>query len=281
MQVSSVMEQLLFSTVRIQTKASGGREGVGTGALVTVQSDDGEIPVLVTNRHVIDGSSSMTLSFVQSDGAQPILGKRLALTVDDPGSQWVYPEEPNIDLAAMPANGVIAHLTSLGTPPFIRSIPESIALSDGEAVDLDALENLVFIGYPNDIWDTTNGLPVVRRGITATPLSVDFEGEPAFLMDGSVFPGSSGSPVFIVDVGMFRRKQGGTVIGSRIHFVGTVAMVYVKKEEGRIEARPAPIAVEPIPIVNQMIDLGYVIKAQQVVRLARRTLKRLKRPREP
>lgn len=66
---------------------------------------------------------------------------------------------------------------------------------------MDAIEPITFIGYPNGIWDSTNLLPVARRGTTASPIEVDFEGSPRFLIDASVFGGSSGSPVFILNQG--------------------------------------------------------------------------------
>jgi hypothetical protein len=74
---------------------------------------------------------------------------------------------------------------------------------------------VTFIGYPNGIWDSKNLLPVVMRGTTASPIEVDFEGTPRFLIDASVFGGSSGSPVFILNQGTYSMKDGGVAVGSR------------------------------------------------------------------
>ena len=40
-------------------------------------------------------------------------------------------------------------------------------------------------------------MPILRRGTTATPIALNFEGRPEFLIDAAVYPGSSGSPVFV------------------------------------------------------------------------------------
>jgi V8-like Glu-specific endopeptidase len=62
--------------------------------------------------------------------------------------------------------------------------------------DLDAIERIIFVGYPNGMYDRKNYTPILRQGITATPFHLDYDGLPAFLIDASVFPGSSGSPVY-------------------------------------------------------------------------------------
>ncbi|MFT3756084.1 MAG: hypothetical protein QM769_09065 [Pseudoxanthomonas sp.] len=68
-----------------------------------------------------------------------------------------------------------------------------------QVTKLDAAESVTFISYPNGVWDSKNLLPVARRGTTASPIEVDFEGTPRFLIDASVFGGSSGSPAFILN----------------------------------------------------------------------------------
>lgn len=59
------------------------------------------------------------------------------------------------------------------------------------------------IGYPNGLWDSQNNLPIIRRGITATSVKKDYNGKKEFLIDAAVFPGSSGSPVFIFNEGSY------------------------------------------------------------------------------
>ena len=122
--------------------------------------------------------------------------------------------DPRVDVAALPILPILEKMTEGGAPPFFRSVSSEISLSSQLAEGLDALENVIFIGYPNGIFDSRNLLPVTRRGTTATPISVGYEGSPSFLIDASIFPGSSGSPVFLLDNGSCQPRGGGLAIGS-------------------------------------------------------------------
>ena len=99
------------------------------------------------------------------------------------------------------------------------------------------IESITFIGYPNGIWDEINLLPVVRQGTTATAYYYDFQGEPKFLIDASVFPGSSGSPVFIYKFGSYTKRNGNLHVGSLLLFIGIIAEVYLIREEGLVSCR--------------------------------------------
>ena len=56
---------------------------------------------------------------------------------------------------------------------------------------------VLFVGYPNDYYDTVNNLPLVRKGTLASMPNIDFRGKGAVVIDAQVFGGSSGSPVFV------------------------------------------------------------------------------------
>jgi len=137
--------------------------------------------------------------------------------------------------------------------------------SEDALAELDALEEVIFIGYPNGIWDRKNFLPIMRRGITATPVTVDFQGKKQFLIDASVFPGSSGSPVFILNVGMYTNKFGVTKVTSRLLFLGVVASVFFQQDINEIRILSQLTLGVPVAISRQMIDLGIVYKASTII----------------
>jgi len=115
-------------------------------------------------------------------------------------------------------------------------------------------------------WDRKNLLPILRTGTTASPVAVDFEGSPTFLMDASIFPGSSGSPVFVYNPGMYYSKTGVTTVGTRLLFVGVVASVFFRRELGQIVTMPVPTVDGPVVALSrEMIDLGVVFKPHTVV----------------
>jgi hypothetical protein len=129
---------------------------------------------------------------------------------------------------------------------------------------LDAIENVVFVGYPNGMYDTKNLTPIMRTGITATHPALDYCGDKAFLIDASVFPGSSGSPVFIVNNGAYVNKGSGIAMVTRALFLGVLSDVFVRQDEGEIKIENIPTRRRMVPVTEQMIDLGYVIKAERI-----------------
>ena len=100
--------------------------------------------------------------------------------------------------------------------------PTIIAPNTDTTPDIGLIEDVLFVGYPNGMFDKANNLPVARRGITATPATVDYGGRPVFLIDASVFPGSSGSPVFLYNVGGWRSTTA-FVAGDRILFLARIS----------------------------------------------------------
>ncbi|MEW6007825.1 MAG: hypothetical protein AB1595_06755 [bacterium] len=104
------------------------------------------------------------------------------------------------------------------------------------------------------------------KGITATPLQIDYQGKPSFLVDASVFPGSSGNPVFICNSGIYSDKRGNTVVGSsRVFFLGIIAEVIIREDRGKIEFVSISTIQLPIVKTQQMIDLGIVYKSSAVL----------------
>lgn len=56
-------------------------------------------------------------------------------------------------------------------------------------------DRVVLLGYPLDIVEGRDALPLAKGGTLATPPERDFRGLPMFLIDAPLIRGSSGSPV--------------------------------------------------------------------------------------
>lgn len=266
MQVDSIAEQLFFTTVRVDTIALDGSPRAGTAFLFAHKKGDSSYPFVVTNKHVVMGMREGALSFLQRKDQSPHLGQGFRLGINGWHDAWFGHPSPDIDIAVCPFAPLEAHIKQLyGLDLFYRYVSTEMIPSTEQAAKLDALESVTFIGYPNGIWDSQNLLPVARRGVTASPISIDFENTPRFLIDASVFGGSSGSPVFLLSQGMYTDKTGGTVIGSRLLFVGVVAAVFYRTQLNQIIAVPVPTQVQPMAQQQEMIDLGIVYKARTVV----------------
>ncbi|MCL0093316.1 serine protease [Dehalococcoidia bacterium] len=168
-------------------------------------------------------------------------------------------------MAVTPLVPLLSYIEKQSVEVFYRAIPDNLVPSKESLNQLDALEEVVFIGYPSGIWDRENLLPIARKGITATPVAVDFQGIKQFLIDASVFPGSSGSPVFLYNPGMYHDKRGKTVVGTRLLFLGVVASVFYEWEENELRLKESPTAHVPTLLSRQMIDLSIVFKAETVL----------------
>ena len=87
--------------------------------------------------------------------------------------------------------------------------------------ELRWLEDLYMVGCPAGEYDEVNLIPVARRVTTATPLQIDYKGRPAFLVDGHIYGGSSGSPVMLINEGAILLPGGrGQLGGMRTALLG-------------------------------------------------------------
>jgi hypothetical protein len=268
----TVIEQLLFSTVRIEADKASITEA-GTSFIFSYEHDSKQYLFLVTNKHVVNGAKIGRFFFTLThDGQNPRIGERFDIQVQDFQNAWVGHPDPSIDIAAMPLVPVLDHIQQQGKQAFFRPIPHTLVPGNEQLADLDALEEVVFVGYPSGMFDAKNLMPILRRGTTATPPYLDYDGRKVFLVDASVFPGSSGSPVLICNQGSYSTKQG-IAIGTRVLFLGVIAQVVIREEEGKIVIVAAPSSLTPIVRTRQMIDLGIVYKSTTVIETVQEVLR--------
>lgn len=265
MEIQTIAEQLFFTTLRIETSTPTGSE-TGTAFIFSYEWDGKTALFLVTNKHVISKATSGRFFFTLSNGAQPSIGQRFDVHVDNFEQRWHGHPQPDIDIAVMPLVPVLQEIGKAGKRIFYKSIPHNLIPTQDQLNSLDAIEEVLFVGYPSGLFDTKNLLPIIRRGITATPLQVNYGGKPTFLVDASVFPGSSGSPVFICNSGSYSDKRGNVFLGSSgVFFLGVIAQVVIREEHGKIDFVSIPTTQLPIVKTQQMIDLGIVYKSSAVL----------------
>lgn len=241
MNIQDISTQLLYTTVPVYVKERDGRESSGTGFIYTInESETSHIPLLITNYHVIENAEIGMIELHTGEKELPT-DKTVQVNFDSSVKQHKL---GNLDLVAIPIANVLNELQAKMIYPFFKSVSANMIPSKENIEGLAAIEDVTFIGYPNSIYDTVNKMPVIRQGITATPIWNKFQGNEVFLIDAGVFPGSSGSPVFIYNRGTYPTLDG-IAVGNRLLFVGIISQTVLKKD---IRS-------------NDYLDLGVVINS--------------------
>jgi hypothetical protein len=264
----SPSEQLTHATARIECTLMDGSRSTGSGFFFQfLRHGDQHVPAIVTNKHVVAGSKigQFSLTLRRPDGG-PQIGKHISLELDKFESRWIQHPSPEVDLAIMPIAPLLEEAGKQGHTFFFVALDSSLIMSDAELSDLSAIEDVVMIGYPNGIWDAVNNMLVIRRGVTATHPNLDYEGRREFMIDAACFPGSSGSPVFLYNVGGWADRQGNMMMGGiRVKLLGALYAGPQHTAEGDIHIVNVPTQQKPVALSRIPNNLGLVIKASRLL----------------
>lgn len=233
MNLNDLTTKLLFTTVPIWAeKPSGSKSATAFIYNARIEGTPAQsIPLLVMNYHVVENAHRVIVEFVERKGNLPDTTKKLTVKIDP--AQLTRYSDAKIDLAAAPIGPILDMKEATGHPIFFLSVDPSLVPKPEVLAELSAMEEIVFIGYPCGLRDEINSIPLIRYGITSTPVWNDFQGSPYFLIDAGVFPGSSGSPVFILNQGTYLTKSG-MKIGSRIMFLGILSETMIRLSSSEV-----------------------------------------------
>jgi len=265
--VLSTAEMLAHTTVRLECEKSDGSISVGTGFFYKCAEHGQEhVPVIITNKHVIAGAikGRFLLTMKDSDG-KPKLGSTVPVVLDDFESRWYLHPDKNIDLCAMPIAPLTREAESIHKPVYFVILDKSLIPSQEDLDSFDLLEDIVMVGYPIGLWDQVNNLPLFRKGSTASHPAINWNGKKEFIIDAACFPGSSGSPVFILNKGGFTEKSGRWNIGtSRLYLMGVLWGGPQFGVDGSISIVPVPTSSNVIVRTALPANLGFVISSSAI-----------------
>ncbi|AEI36868.1 S1 family peptidase [Francisella salina] len=287
------IEHLIHSTIRIECETPHGISS-GTGYFYAfLKEKEHHIPCIVTNKHVIKDATKGTFFLSkQNNNGEVEIGSHIPISIDGFESRWIGHPDKDIDLAILPIAQIIKQANQDNITFYYRSLHKELLAHDELLKSLSTMEDIIMIGYPNGIWDEKHNLPIIRKGITATHPKTPYNGKPEFMIDAACFPGSSGSPVFLANIGSYVSKDGNLCVGSRISLLGTLVFLanigsYVSKDGnlcvgsrisllGTLYAGPqhtvtGDVCIINIPTVNKPIsrstipnNLGLVIQASKL-----------------
>ncbi|MTJ55797.1 hypothetical protein FJR38_25590 [Anabaena sp. UHCC 0253] len=171
---TTISEQLLFSTVRIESEI-----GTGTGFFFDfILPNQQVISTIITNKHVVQGGKIGNFyvheAAVDAQDYSPSgLFQPVKLLLER--SWWLIPHpDQTIDLCAIVVNPLLKNAQKEGIQLFYQPLNETFILTDTQLEELSAVEDILMFGYPNALWDNVNNLPLIRKGITSTHPAIDF-----------------------------------------------------------------------------------------------------------
>lgn len=256
------LDQLMKSVVRIEATLNDGGVATGSGFAYRFAEQEGglHVPTIVTNKHVIDGATSVSLPISVADSSGEATGNFEVITYPI-NSNVIYHPDAEIDLCAILAAPIHQYFEKKKLQPALVHLNKEISATDTTFSELLPLEEVTMIGYPNGIWDSTNNGSIARRGIIATIPEDDYLGKKQFVVDMACFPGSSGSPVYLANFGSYADRNGNLVMGTRIKLLGILYAGPQHTASGEIVLSPVPTQNKPMSLTSMPNNLGYVIKA--------------------
>lgn len=258
----SLAEQAIYSTIKLTAYKNGAPVSTGTGFFYRfAETLTSNCPAIVTNKHVISGADQILATCHIEDSERGPSGSYIDFKIPINSASVIYHPEAEVDLCAIAITPMLLKAQENGTPVFFTALNASVIPADDEWQNYDAIESVTMIGCPNGISDEANNLPIVRRGITASSLARNYNRKSEFVVDMACFPGSSGSPVFVLDQnGFYDRKTNHYMMGgSRINLVGILYAGPLISQSGTV-ALAQPPKVE----IAAMMHLGYCIKSTQL-----------------
>lgn len=258
----SVSEQITYSTVKIESFYADGKKASGTGFVVHFcQKGNSQIPVLITNKHVVTNSIKTCFQFCKMDDTGNPLDT-VPFTVTYASTAWIPHPDVSVDLCALPLAAMFNDLMQRNEKIFYIPITLDLIPNEERIQELNAIEDVTMVGYPVGLMDEYNHKPIIRRGITATHIKKDYQGKKEFLVDMACFPGSSGSPIFILNETMYTTKNN-FVVGPRFLFVGVLYGGPQFTATGDVIITDE--AVKPKSVLSIPTNLGVAIKASRIL----------------
>lgn len=266
-----IADQLVYSTVRIVCRNTS-TVSHGTGFFMRQDFPNGtNINAIVTNNHVVDGYdyAEITLAGVGDEG-RPDDQNKVTIVINNLQKKKISHPDKGIDICLLFVNGEIEESQKAGKSVYYRAIGTEMTLLPADMDSLTSIEDVIMIGYPNGIIDTYNNKPVVRKGITATSLKLDYNGTPDFMIDIACFYGSSGSPVFLRKEGLAKEttEKGFTIgLSPNYSLLGIIHSMSIAKANGEIVVKEIPTAMKPIVETTIPLNLGQVTKSEKILEI--------------
>lgn len=254
----TVSEKMLYNTTRLETLDGSS----GTGFFFNFNVNNKIYPALITNKHVINNNPNETMRFLlHLEDNDEASDENFDVTFS---TKWIF--HPTQDICFCFVNPLFEEVKKLtGKAVYYTAIDDTLIYNEEELKSLSSLEPVVMVGYPNGLWDKLHNYPLFRTGFTSAHPAYDFNNKNIGLVDMACFPGSSGSPIYIINENGYSNKMGTTYLGAkRVIFLGVLFSGPTTNINGEIVVVDIPTKQQAISHMRTMINLGYYIKAHEL-----------------
>jgi len=259
MKPQTISEQMLYNTVRLE-----GSRATGTGFFFHfVLAENKVVPIIITNKHVVVNNKKEPFDFLLhvKNQNEPYDEKiKISFNPD-----WHF--HPSHDLCFCFVASLLHELKKTKEKDiFYIPLTMNFIWDNHKLEELSALEDVVMVGYPNGLWDQKNNLPLLRKGITASHSARDFNSKGIGVVDIACFPGSSGSPILVLNENGYTDKKGTTHVGGkRLVFLGVLFSGPQVNAKGELIVENIPTQKKVSALTPIMINIGYYIKAAEIL----------------
>lgn len=258
----------MFAVVRIAV----GEDAIATGFFASLP-DATKDWFLVTCSHVLDDLAPDATLVIHGPGHGGIASQfmiwPLAVAVPTSVSAWRRFDDIDVAILRLPmGHPVTSMLRVVAFHPAHFPTHETLER-------LFAVEEITMVGCPYGYWDSVHGFPIFRRGITASHPAIDHSGKAEGLVDVASFPGSSGSPVLVLNEGIIPVKTDariavkgnprgpGISAGQRMMLLGMLTSAPHYVAAGHLEGVDGDIGIRPVQ--HHALHLGVYVKARVIL----------------
>jgi hypothetical protein len=222
----------------------------------------------VTNKHVVEGANVAEFHLTSSDDdGNALIADYTQVVIDDFDEAWIAHPDQDVDLCLIPVSQLFVDADRQNKRYFYISLNKELIATEDQLEEMDAIEEVVMIGYPIGLWDEVNNMPIVRRGITATHPKHNYNGYAEFMIDAACFPGSSGSPIFSYSIGpsVIAGGRGITMGRATPKLLGILYAGPQWDASGEITIVTIPTKQQALINTQIPTNLGFAIKAQRLL----------------
>ena len=223
---------------------------------------------LVTNRHVIEGFSELVVRLEGASGSSHADVRVHAAPAGD-SPYWVGHPDPEVDIAVTRVRPAVVKGQSLEADA--TSQRAAASRSELKAAGFGEGDAVFVLGFPMGLVDESLHLAIVRQGTVARCRDVYEGASPAYLLDVTVFPGNSGSPVFArlpikSPVGESALSHSLTLIGivtSYLSFHDVAYSAAPRRPRVIFEENSGLALAHPMDLVDETIDAYWASRSSR------------------